>query len=72
MELRSIASYSLTLRVRIVNRSGMLGLITSAIGEAGGDIGAVDIVEVTEGWLIRDLTVNARDDAHGQEKAVLS
>ncbi len=40
------ASYSLTVRVEIRNRPGMLGRVTSAIGDAGGDIGAVDIVEL--------------------------
>src|SRR5260370_35311016 len=67
MERRPTASYSLTLRVRIVNWPGMLGQIVAAIGEAGGDIGAVDMVEVTKGCLIRDLTVNARDETHGQD-----
>ncbi|MEP7337961.1 MAG: ACT domain-containing protein, partial [Acidobacteriota bacterium] len=38
--------YSITLRLRLANRPGMLGHVTSAIGEAGGNIGAVDIVEV--------------------------
>ncbi len=32
------ASYSITVRVEIKNRPGMLGRVTSAIGEAGGDI----------------------------------
>ena len=45
----------------------MFGRVTSAIGAAGGDIGAVDIVEVAPGRLIRDVTVNARDEAHGQQ-----
>src|SRR5258708_16700504 len=40
-----VASYSLTVRLRIANQPGMLGKVTSAIGEAGGDIGAVDPVE---------------------------
>ena len=40
------ASYSLTLRVRIHNRPGKLGEITTAIGQAGGDIEGIDIVSV--------------------------
>jgi len=40
-----VASNSLTVRLRLANKPGMLGRITSAIGEAGGDIGAVDVVE---------------------------
>jgi malate dehydrogenase (oxaloacetate-decarboxylating) len=61
------ASYSITVRVEIRNRPGMLGRVTSAIGEAGGDIGAVDIVELLKDRVVRDLTINARDDRHGQE-----
>ena len=43
----------------------MLGLLTSAIGEAGGDIRAVDLVELIKDVIVRDLTINARDEAHG-------
>src|SRR5438876_157357 len=34
------ASYSVTVRLEIENKPGMLGKVTSAIGKAGGDIGA--------------------------------
>ena len=60
------ASYSITVRVEIRNRPGMLGRVTSSIGEAGGDIGAVDIVELLRDRVVRDFTINARDDHHGQ------
>ena len=61
------ASYSLTIRLQITNRPGMLGRVASAIGDAGGDIGAIDIVESGRDRVVRDLTVKARDDEHGQE-----
>lgn len=61
------ASYSLTLRVKIHNRPGKLGEITTAIGKAGGDIEAVDIVSVGKDFLIRDITVNASSEQHDQE-----
>jgi malate dehydrogenase (oxaloacetate-decarboxylating) len=59
------ASYSLTVRVAIRNQPGMLGRVTSAIGEAGGDIRAVDLVELIKDTIVRDLTINARDETHG-------
>ena len=59
------ASYSLTVRLQITNRPGMLGRVASAIGDAGGDIGAVDLVESGRDRIIRDLTVKARDSDHG-------
>lgn len=58
--------YSITLRLRLANRPGMLGHVTSAIGDAGGNIGAVDIVEVGAHHLIRDITVAAGDDDHAE------
>src|SRR5205085_5944766 len=61
------ASYSLTVRVAITNRPGMLGRVAMAIGDAGGDIGAVDLVESTRDRILRDITINARDSTHGQQ-----
>ena len=61
------ASYSLTLRVKIHNRPGKLGEITTAIGRAGGDIDAIDIVSVGKDFLIRDITVNASSEQHDKE-----
>jgi malate dehydrogenase (oxaloacetate-decarboxylating) len=61
---KTSASYSITMRVEIQNRIGMLGKVTSAIGKAGGDIGAVDIAGFGKGTILRDITVNARDEAH--------
>jgi malate dehydrogenase (oxaloacetate-decarboxylating) len=58
--------YSITLRLRLANKPGMLGHVTSAIGDAGGNIGAVDIVEVGAHHLIRDITVAAGNDEHAE------
>jgi malate dehydrogenase (oxaloacetate-decarboxylating) len=60
------AGYSLTVRLRIENRPGMLGRVTSAIGEMGGDIGAVDLVEAGRGVVVRDISFKASDEPHGQ------
>jgi malate dehydrogenase (oxaloacetate-decarboxylating) len=62
-------SYSITIRVEIENRIGMFAKIATAIGSAGGDMGAVDIVRVEKGKIVRDITANARDEEH--EKAVV-
>ncbi len=53
------AQYSLTLRVEIDHLPGMLGKVASAIGEAGGTIGAVDLVQV-EGAAHRSATSPSR------------
>jgi malate dehydrogenase (oxaloacetate-decarboxylating) len=58
------AQYSLTIRVEIADRPGMLGLVASAFGQAGASIGSIDLVEVKEGVLLRDITVDASDMEH--------
>jgi len=53
------AQYSLTIRIEIAHRPGMLGQVASAIGGVGGVIGAIDIVDISQDKLIRDITVDA-------------
>ncbi len=60
-------SYSITLRLEIENRIGMFSQIANAISQAGGDLGSIDIVRVKRGKIVRDVTVNARDEAHERE-----
>ncbi|MDQ3912465.1 MAG: NAD-dependent malic enzyme [Actinomycetota bacterium] len=62
------ASYSVTLRVEYPNQTGILGKIFTTIGEAEGDVGAIDIVQQGK-RSIRDITVNTRDSEHGQQLA---
>jgi malate dehydrogenase (oxaloacetate-decarboxylating) len=61
------ASYSLTVRLQIRNVPGMLGKVTSALGKGGGDIGAIDLVEVGKTTVTRDLTFKASDERHGAQ-----
>ena len=61
------ASFAFTARCRIVNRPGMLGQLTSAIGSVGGDIRALDIVRVEGNGIVRDITVLAADADHAQK-----
>ncbi|HEX2728848.1 MAG TPA: malic enzyme-like NAD(P)-binding protein, partial [Rubrobacteraceae bacterium] len=67
MESIPSASYSMTLRVEFPHRAGSLGKILTAVGDAGGMVGAVDIVRMGEQQTIRDITVNAHDSEHGQQ-----
>ncbi|MDX6723418.1 MAG: hypothetical protein QOD73_1822 [Solirubrobacteraceae bacterium] len=69
MSLTPSAQYSLTIRIEIAHRPGMLGQVASAIGQAGGTIGAVDLVEVQDATLLRDITVDAADQ--GQWAAIV-
>jgi malate dehydrogenase (oxaloacetate-decarboxylating) len=55
------------LRIRFDNEAGVLGEVTSAIGHAGGSIGAVDIVQSHEHQVVRDIAVDARSRDHWDE-----
>ena len=60
------AQFSLTIRVEIDHRPGMLGKVASAIGDAGGTIGSVDLVSLEGGHTLRDITVDTAGDEHGR------
>lgn len=64
MQTTPSASYSLTLRVKLSSRAGTLGQVATAIGRAGRDIGAIDIVSVASDFITRDITVNAASSEH--------
>jgi malate dehydrogenase (oxaloacetate-decarboxylating) len=53
--------------VKLSSRTGTLGELTTAIGRAGGDIGAIDIVSVGGDSVIRDISVNAASAEHGEQ-----
>jgi malate dehydrogenase (oxaloacetate-decarboxylating) len=67
MQQTPSASYTSTLRVRLANRPGTLGGLTTAIGRAGGDIGAIDIVSASRGAMVRDITFTAGSIEHVDE-----
>ena len=67
MESIPSASYSMTLRVAFPHEAGSLGRILTSVGDAGGMVGAIDIVRMQKDKTIRDVTVNARDSEHGQK-----
>jgi malate dehydrogenase (oxaloacetate-decarboxylating) len=58
------AQYRLTIRVQLDDSQGILGRVTSAIGDAGGMVGAVDLVKADGENSLRDIVVDASDRAH--------
>jgi malate dehydrogenase (oxaloacetate-decarboxylating) len=59
--------YSVQIRIEIDNIIGKFAQIATALGVAGGNLGAVDIVRVERGKIVRDITVDARDAQHEKE-----
>jgi malate dehydrogenase (oxaloacetate-decarboxylating) len=60
-------AYSVSIRAELEDKPGVLGRLTTAIGLVDGNIQAVDIVEALDGVLVRDLAVEARDEAHAEQ-----
>jgi len=58
------ASFSATIRVRLADAPGAFARLAGAIGDAGGSLGAIDLVRVEKGIKIRDVTVDASDSEH--------
>lgn len=60
-------SHSFTLQLGYPNQIGMFARIARTIGERGGDLGAVDILEPTAKFMSRNVSVCARSEAHAEE-----
>ncbi|HEY2536855.1 MAG TPA: NAD-dependent malic enzyme [Solirubrobacteraceae bacterium] len=58
------AQYRLNVRVEIDDSAGLLGRVTSAIGDVGGMVAAVDPVEIEHGHSLRDIVVDAAGPEH--------
>ena len=59
------ASFSVTMRVDL-DDPRLIGAITTAVGDAGGVVTALDVVEPGGGGFVVDLTCNAVNDEHAQ------
>jgi malate dehydrogenase (oxaloacetate-decarboxylating) len=60
-------SYSVILQLRYPDLPGFLGRVASTIGEADGSIGSVDLVQVENGQVTRDIVVSAHDVQHSEQ-----
>jgi malate dehydrogenase (oxaloacetate-decarboxylating) len=61
------ASFSATIRVQLSDAPGSFARLAQAIGDAGGSLGAIDLVRVESHHKVRDVTVAAADEEHLQE-----
>jgi len=59
-------SYSLTLRLIIPNRAGMLASVVEAIASVKGSIGTIRLVEQTRKQVVRDVVVDASSADHAE------
>ena len=61
------ASNSLTIRLKLCDKPGTLGVVTTLIGHKGVDIGAIDIVGHEADGTVRDFTLNVVTPEAGLE-----
>jgi malate dehydrogenase (oxaloacetate-decarboxylating) len=61
------AQYRLTLRIKLDDSPGALAHVTSAIGAAGGLVGAVDIVQAEGENVVRDIVLDASGAEHWEQ-----
>jgi malate dehydrogenase (oxaloacetate-decarboxylating) len=66
MSILPSAAFSIALDCQLDNVPGTLGQLCAAIGEAGGNIGALDGFDVRGPILRRSVVVHCRDEAHQQ------
>jgi malate dehydrogenase (oxaloacetate-decarboxylating) len=64
MRQHPTASYGVTVRIETYGAPGTLGRVATAIGQTGGVIGTIDLVSVSGGTHLRDISVAARDREH--------
>ena len=61
-----VSGYQILVRLRIQNRPGNLGRVTTVIGALGADVSSVDIVEARTEYVIRDLRLFCLDEANAR------
>jgi malate dehydrogenase (oxaloacetate-decarboxylating) len=60
-------SFTLIMRIEMPNENGAFGVLANAIGDAGGEIEAVDMRSVTRAKAVRDVTINVSSDVIADE-----
>jgi malate dehydrogenase (oxaloacetate-decarboxylating) len=63
-EQETYCDFRMTVRVEILNQPGQFARLATMFAEEGANLGAIDIVEVRKGRMVRDITFDARSEAH--------
>ncbi len=60
------SNYRLTVRLELANKPGIFAKVASALADEGANLGAVDLASATADRMVRDVTFDVRDEAHGE------
>lgn len=55
------------MRIEMPNENGAFGMLANTVGDAGGQIAAVDMRSVTRSKVVRDVTINVSSDVIANE-----
>lgn len=66
-ELTPNPSFSLTVRLELINRAGTLASVTKAIADVGGSLGQISLIERTLKITRRELTIDASSTEHTEK-----
>lgn len=59
------SNYRLTVRLALLNKPGIFAKVAAVLAEEGANLGAVDIVTANADRMIRDVTFDVQNEAHG-------
>ncbi|MGH7209016.1 MAG: ACT domain-containing protein, partial [Nitrospiraceae bacterium] len=66
-EIGPYSNYRLTVRLELANKPGMFARVAAVLAEDGANLGAVDIVSATAKCMVRDVTFDVQNEAHGEK-----
>lgn len=66
MDIGPYSNYRLTVRLELANKPGMFAKVAAVLAEERANLGAVDIVSATKTRMVRDVTFDVQDEAHGE------
>lgn len=66
-KLTPSSSYSIALRIRLLNQPGALARVTQAIAEVGGSLSQIDLIHQSAAETVREICVDAVSSEHAQQ-----
>jgi malate dehydrogenase (oxaloacetate-decarboxylating) len=67
VDIGPYSNYRLTVRLELANKPGMFAKVAAVLAEESANLGAVDIVSATAERMVRDITFDVQDEAHGEK-----
>jgi malate dehydrogenase (oxaloacetate-decarboxylating) len=61
------SNYRLAIRLELTQQPGVFAKLTHLIAEEGASIGAVDMISATKTKVVRDITLDLKNEEHGQK-----